>query len=266
MRLKITHTTRYDYDSPVPFGLQQLRTTPKSTRAQSVLQWQTSVEGGAKQLSFEDFHRNTTELVSFDPGTTGLVIRSEGEVEMTDTAGIVGPHQGFTPLWLFLRSTDQTRIGAGVRQIAKAAEGETDLERLHDLSARIREAVTYQVGASEPTWTAEEAITAGQGVCADHTHIFVACARHLGFPARYVSGYLMMNDRVDQDATHAWAEAHVEGLGWVGFDISNAISPDMRYVRVATGLDYPEAAPISGRHYGSAGETLSVSLEVMQQQ
>ncbi|MEL7211447.1 MAG: transglutaminase family protein [Pseudomonadota bacterium] len=266
MRLKISHTTRYDYDAPVPFGLQQLRKTPKSTRAQSVLNWQTSIEGGSKQLSFEDFHRNTTELVSFDAGTTSLVIRSEGEVQMNDTAGVVGPHQGFTPLWLFLRATPQTQIGSGVRQIARAAEGGSDLQRLHDLSARVREAVTYEVGASEPTWTAEDAIAAARGVCQDHTHVFVACARHLGFPARYVSGYLMMNDRVDQDATHAWAEAHVDGLGWVGFDVSNAISPDMRYVRVATGLDYAEAAPVSGRHYGSAGETLSVSVEVMQQQ
>ena len=66
-----------------------------------------------------------------------------------------------------------------------------------------------------------------------------ARARALEVPARYVSGYLMMDDRVDQEATHAWAEAFVEGLGWVGFDISNGISPDPRYVRVATGRDYP---------------------------
>ncbi|MEL7176407.1 MAG: transglutaminase family protein [Pseudomonadota bacterium] len=266
MRLKISHTTRYDYDAPVPFGLQQLRKTPKSTRGQSVLNWKTSVEGGSKQLSFEDYHRNTTELLSFDAGTTSLVIRSEGQVQMADTAGIVGLHQGFTPLWLFLRGTAQTQIGAGVRQIARSAEGGTDLKLLHDLSARIREAISYEINASEPTWSAEDAIAAGRGVCQDHAHVFVACARHLGFPARYVSGYLMMNDRVDQDATHAWAEVHVDDLGWVGFDVSNAISPDMRYVRVATGLDYTEAAPVSGRHYGSAGETLSVSVEVMQQQ
>jgi hypothetical protein len=78
----------------------------------------------------------------------------------------------------------------------------------------------------------------------------------MGYPARYVSGYLMMNDRVHQDASHAWAEAHVEGVGWVGFDVSNGISPDARYVRVATGLDYREAAPISGLRFGQGGEAL----------
>lgn len=86
----------------------------------------------------------------------------------------------------------------------------------------------------------------------------------MGFPARYVSGYLMMDDRIDQDATHAWAEAHISGIGWIGFDVSNCISPDERYIRVATGLDYKEAAPISGMRIGSSEETMSVSLQVQQ--
>jgi len=114
-------------------------------------------------------------------------------------------------------------------------------------------------------WTAEDALEAGHGVCQDHAHSFIACCRYMDIPARYVSGYLMMDDRIDQDATHAWAEAYVEGLGWVGFDVSNGISPDTRYVRVATGLDYAEAAPVSGTRFGSAGEALAVQVQVQQQ-
>lgn len=265
MRLKITHTTRYDFDTGVSYGLWQLRKFPKSFRAQKVLGWTTSVEGGRKELQFEDFHRNTVELLSSEPGSCAVTIRSEGEVEMTDTHGIVGPHEGFAPLWLFRRSSDQTRPGPGTRDLVKQVEGKTEIERLHALSAVIRDAVTYTSGASEPTWSAEEAVAAGEGVCQDHTHVFLTCARLMNIPARYVSGYLMMNDRISQDAMHAWAEAHVEGLGWVGFDISNAISPDMRYVRVATGLDYAEAAPVSGMRYGGDGESLTVSVEVAQQ-
>jgi transglutaminase-like putative cysteine protease len=74
----------------------------------------------------------------------------------------------------------------------------------------------------------------------------------------------MMNDRVEQDATHAWAEANIDGLGWVGFDVSNGISPDTRYVRVATGLDYSEAAPVSGTRFGDTRESLSVQVQVQQ--
>ena len=105
----------------------------------------------------------------------------------------------------------------------------------------------------------------GRGVCQDHAHIFIACARHLDYPARYVSGYLMMDDTTDQTAMHAWAEAYIEGLGWVGFDVSNGISPDARYVRVATGLDYSDASPITGMRIGGLSETLGVQIKVVQQ-
>ncbi len=107
-------------------------------------------------------------------------------------------------------------------------------------------------------------MTQGKGVCQDHAHIFIAAARLLGFPARYVSGYLMLDDRVDQVAGHAWAEAHVDGLGWVSFDPSNGISPDARYVRLALGRDYRDAAPISGIRLGMLDERLDVRITVEQ--
>src|SRR5690606_14157850 len=85
-------------------------------------------------------------------------------------------------------------------------------------------------------------------------------------PARYVSGYLMVDDRVEQEATHAWAEAWVQGLGWVGFDVSNGISPDPRYVRVATGRDYRDSAPVTGITFGAVARSMSEHPEVEQQQ
>jgi transglutaminase-like putative cysteine protease len=139
------------------------------------------------------------------------------------------------------------------------------VDRLHALCGLIREAVTYETGASEPTWSAEDAMSDGRGVCQDHAHIFIACARHLGYPARYVSGYLMMDDTTDQTAMHAWGEAYLDGIGWVGFDVSNGISPDARYVRVATGLDYSDASPITGMRIGGLSETLGVQIKVVQQ-
>lgn len=265
MKLRIKHETRYDFDAPVPFGLQQVRKTPKSFRNQSVEDWTTTVIGGTKELSFEDFHRNTVELISFEAKTTSVTLISEGLVDIEDTHGIVGRHEGPAPLWLFKRKTDRTAPGKGVRDLARSLPKSEALEQLHALSTEIRDCVTYEVGASESDWTAEDALSAGCGVCQDHAHIFIACARHLDLPARYVSGYLMMDDREIQDATHAWAEVHLDGLGWVGFDVSNGISPDNRYVRVATGLDYTQAAPVIGTRIGTAGEQLSVQLEVAQQ-
>ncbi len=268
MRLKISHTTRYSFDAPARYGLQQLRKTPKPTHGQRVLSWQTRVVGGAKELSFEDHHHNLVELIGFDVGTETLEVSSEGEVELGETHGVVGPHLGPAPLWLYLRQTVRTKAGPGVkalvREVAGAGEPE-GLDQLHALMAAVHGAVAYEVGASHPDWGAEEALAEGRGVCQDHAHVFTSAAREIGFPARYVSGYLMLEDRVEQDAMHAWAEAHVEGLGWVGFDISNAISPDTRYVRVATGLDYSDAAPVSGTRIGGAGEVLEVQIDVSQQ-
>ena len=171
------------------------------------------------------------------------------------------------PLWLFKRSTELTRAGPHVRGLAKGLRDayDDDLTLLHALSARILDAVAYEVGKTHAATTADAAIEAGHGVCQDHAHIFVAAARAMDYPARYVSGYLMMNDRVSQDASHAWAEAHIDGLGWVGFDVSNGISPDARYVRVATGLDYRDAAPVSGLRFGAGTETMDVAINVQQQ-
>ena len=122
----------------------------------------------------------------------------------------------------------------------------------------------YEIGKTNIDTTAEEALTLGAGVCQDHANIFISAARQAGLAARYVSGYLMMNDRVDQDATHAWAEVHVDDLGWVGFDVSNGVSPDARYVRIAVGRDARDAAPVTGMRLGPSSEEMIVTLQVQQ--
>ena len=136
---------------------------------------------------------------------------------------------------------------------------------LHALSDAVLEAVAYETGRTDASTSAEAALAAGHGVCQDHAHIFIGAARLLGVPARYVSGYLLMDGVIDQQAGHAWAEAHVAGLGWVGFDVSNAICPDARYVRVAAGADYHDAAPITGVTLGSGAAEMTVEVSVAQQ-
>lgn len=267
MRLRIQHRTTYTYEEPVRYGLQQLRLTPKSRIGQSVLNWRTEVAGGKHELDYDDQHMNHVMLISFSGEGHEIVVTSEGEVETADTAGVVGKHAGFAPLWYFNRPTERTRAGAGVRGLIKglSAEYDAQLDRAHALSARIVAAVPYAKGETHAATTAEEAISAGAGVCQDHSHIFIACARAMGLPARYVSGYLMMSGTDHQEASHAWAEVYIDTLGWVGFDVSNEVCPDERYVRVATGLDYAEAAPVSGLLDGGARtESLAVDIQVQQ--
>jgi len=266
MHLRIAHTTRYRYDAPVDYGLQRLRLTPRDGRSQKIASWNVSTTGASVEARYDDHFGNRVMLLNIEPGAEKLEIDVEGIVETLDTNGIVGPHPNTLPLWLFQRQTDLTLPGSGVCGLAEdlRAQDRDALGRLHALSARIMETVAYRTGTSDAKTTAEEALSNGSGVCQDQTHVFLSAARRLGYPARYVSGYLMMNDRIDQEAGHAWAEAHVDGLGWVGFDVSNGISPDDRYLRVATGLDYREAAPVSGLRFGTAGESLDVAIQVQQ--
>lgn len=267
MRLSIRHTTHYRFAEPVAHGLQRLRLTPKATQGQEIVQWSMRYQGAKLELEYDDQNFNHTTLVSVLPGTQEVVIDCEGQVDTRDKAGVIGLHAGHLPLWSFLAQTSRTRPGQKMRSLVSAvrrSDGDS-LAMLHQLSDTIRSDVRYETGSTHVHTTAEEALADGAGVCQDHSHIFIGAARALEIPARYVSGYLMMDDRIDQEATHAWAEAHVDGLGWVGFDISNGISPDMRYVRVATGRDYGEAAPITGISFGSAEESLHVALAVEQQ-
>ena len=267
MRLRISHTTRYEFANPVRHGLQRLRLTPKSTQGQTVLDWDMHLAGARLEVEYDDHNRNRTTLVSVEPGTTSIVVECRGTVATSDSLGVVGPHSGHMPMWAFLDQSAQTRPGPRIRAIMAGvyAPRLSVIDLLHRLSAKVLSQVAYVTGETNVYTTAEEAAELGMGVCQDHAHIFIGAARALGVPARYVSGYLMMNDRIEQEAGHAWAEAHVEGLGWVGFDVSNGISPDERYVRVATGRDYREAAPVTGMSYGAGDSLLQVRLAVEQQ-
>ena len=264
MDLSISHTTRYVYDQPVSYALQRLHLRPADNRMQRVKDWEITVEGGRLELGYTDHHGNLTDLLTVDTGTTELSVTAHGTVETSDTAGILGPVYGIAPLWHFRRQTKMTEPDDRLRMLARDLEGKTDVAALHRLSAEILEAVPYETGTTYVGTTAQEALEGGRGVCQDHAHIFVSAVRLAGLPARYVSGYLKLNDSEEQTASHAWAEVHLDDLGWVGFDVSNRISPDERYVRLAVGLDSRDAAPVRGMRRGAGVETLSVSVQVQQ--
>ena len=267
MHLRITHSTTYEFETPMSYGLQQLRLTPKSRPGQNVLNWTMDVTGGKIENEFTDQHANIVTLISFDAEAGAIKVNCTGDIETEDMSGVIGKQMGYVPLWLFRRSTELTRAGSNVWSLAKGMKDQysDDVTLLHALSTRILNEVAYEIGETDAATSADAAIERGKGVCQDHAHIFIAAARAMDYPARYVSGYLMMDDVAQQEASHAWAEAHVDGIGWIGFDVSNAISPDARYVRVATGLDYREAAPISGLRYGDGSETMKVDIDVQQQ-
>lgn len=265
MQLHISHHTSYTYSAPVSYALQKLRLRPVTMPLQTVSDWALTIDGGKIETQYRDHYGNHVDLVSITPGATSLSVEARGTVTTYDTAGVLGMVYTRAPLWHFQQSTIRTLPGPAIKEMSMVlTEADSTLAGLHALSAAILEAAPYQIGATSTVTTAEEALAGASGVCQDHAQIFVAAARCAGVPARYVSGYLMMDETVDQDASHAWAEAHVDGLGWVGFDVSNAMSPDGRYVRIAIGRDARDASPVEGLRMGTANETLVVSLQVQQ--
>jgi transglutaminase-like putative cysteine protease len=265
MRLTINHITEYRYDEPAQFSLQRLHLTPLTGVGQTVIDWKLTVEGAKPEVEYDDQFGNRTTLVSLDGHQDATKIIASGEIETQDLNGVIGLHQSFSPLWLFLRESPRTKAGKLTKELLRSVSGDNELGKMHALMKAIHETVEYKPGTSDTETTAEQALEAKSGVCQDHAHIFLAGARALQIPARYVSGYLMMEGKNEQAATHAWAEAHIPGLGWVGFDPANDVCPDARYVRIATGLCYRDAAPVSGMRVGTPGETLIVKVTVASQ-
>ncbi|MBH0113885.1 transglutaminase family protein [Novosphingobium sp. YJ-S2-02] len=264
MLLTVTHTTRYVFTEAVTHGLQRLRLRPKSTHGQEVLDWTMDLAGARVEAEYEDQNHNHVTLVSIEQGAEEVVVTCSGTVRTSDNNGVIGMHSGHMPLWCFLRPTALTKPGSKVRQLVSSIDvdkGDT-LAFLHALSRAVGQQVEYVPGQTDVGTTAEEALAAGKGVCQDHAHIMISAGRLVDIPMRYVGGYLKMDDREEQEAGHGWAEAHVPGLGWVGFDVSNEVCPDDRYIRVASGCDYSEAAPVTGVASGGGDSHLDVQLSV----
>jgi transglutaminase-like putative cysteine protease len=265
MLISVRHVTRYVYAEPVSYAVQSLRLMPAPFKGQRLADWQVRVTGCPKPLEFRDGFGNTVLLVTVSTPHSEMTIEAAGTVETEDCNGVVAGLPKSVPPRVFLKETPQTRPDAAIRALAQSVPVTGAIERLHALAAAVRDRVEYVEGATDAHTGAAEALGDGKGVCQDHAHIFISAARTLGIPARYVTGYLVLDDPDPASANHAWAEAHVEALGWVGFDVANGICPSDRYVRLACGLDAGYAAPIVGSRRGGAGESLDVRVAVQQQ-
>ena len=268
MLIRVSHVTTYRYGTPATSVIQTLRLTPRNHDGQFVMSWRIDVSADCRLDKHEDAFGNISHAFTADGPFDELTVSVAGEVETRDTQGVVrGSVERFPPS-LYLRETPLTQPDDAIRAFATAARreaGENDLGLLHLILARLNEEMQYDADPTHVLTTAAEAFTLKRGVCQDLTHIFIAAARSLGIPARYIGGYFRRDDGVTrQDAGHAWAEAFVEKLGWVAFDTANGVCATDAHIRVAVGLDYLGAAPVRGTRYGGAAETLAVEVLVDQ--
>lgn len=258
MHLSITHTTQYRYNQPLLYSIQQLKLTPQDGFGQRVKHWSISVNGQLYQ--YADAYGNVVHSLVVDGNSSEIEIVAKGEVE---TGLSHAESQEDLPLTIYLRDTNLTQADANVKAFSLAFGEISSVADLEKLSQSIVARVPYAKGATGVYTTASQAFEAGTGVCQDHAHIFIACCRSLHIPARYVSGYLF-TEHNDLLESHAWVDAWLDDLGWVSIDVSNQCLVNGAHVRLAVGLDYHDASPVSGIRVGGGVELMNAGVHVSQ--
>ena len=268
MRIRISHATTYVYDTPPTSVTQILHKTPRNHEGQYVCDWRIDLSQDCLLHQHEDAFGNIIHSFTAEGPFSELTVVVEGEVDTQDIHGVVRGAIELFPPSLYLRETLLTQADTAIvafAEDARAENGKDELTLMHTLLGALNREITFDTDPTHVATTAPEAFALRRGVCQDLTHIFIAAARRLGVPARYVSGHFYRTDGVTaQEAGHAWAEAHIANLGWVGFDATNGICTTDAHVRVAIGLDYLGAAPVRGTRRGGDGETLKVAVHVDQ--
>ncbi len=281
MYYSIRHLTKFLYSNDVSESMMETRMHPRSDQSQRCLTFHLSVSPRCRVFSFRDHLAN--HVHHFDiPGPHGqLVIVAESLVDMEPSAQVpsfLAP-DAWADLdalveqddyWEMLFPSEFAQPTAALDELA----GKLDVRRhddplmvLHQLNQQIYEYFDYKPKSTKVDSPIDLALANRTGVCQDFAHIMIALVRSkLRIPCRYVSGYLYhgesATDRSVNSATHAWVEALVPQLGWVGFDPTNWLVAGDRHIRTAIGRDYADVPPTHGMFRGRASSELTVAVRV----
>ena len=251
MRIRITHEITHRFAPPARMLIQNLRLTPHGFDSQYVLSWRIdlSVDSALKQT--EDAHGNVVSTFSHHGAPIErLTVTASGEIETSDAAGVVRGTVERLPAEMYLRDSPLAHVNGALRAFAadSTAGAEDPLDVLHRLMGELHRTMSFDPFQTDDPDSAAEAFALRRGRARDFAHIFIACARHLGAPARFVSGYRAADEAGGEAGAHAWAEAWAPRLGWVAFDPTACICADASAVRVAVGFDARDASFVSAAH------------------
>ncbi len=264
MKLNIKHRINYFFKGNVKTGFQKVLLRPKNNIYQKIIKWNIDVVGALKEISSIDQFNNEIDVFRLKSNVNLIEYKIEGIVKTKINNGIFKASKQDLPMWCYLNNYELTEPGSYLINFYKKNKlnSKNLIESLHDLSNKIRTQIKYKKGKTNYKTTAEESIIKGYGVCQDHTHVFLSIARQNNLPCRYVSGYLFPIKQNKNLHMHAWAEVFIKNLGWLGFDISNGISPNERYIVIAKGFDYNNVTPIKGIINGFVKEHLKSKLKI----
>jgi transglutaminase-like putative cysteine protease len=261
MRIKIEHHNRFTYDQAISEAYTELRLQPLSTGGQRCLAFSLAPEPRQEVRAYQDRYGNDVHHFDVLQPHQQLVVSAVSEVL---TPEVYQPEPGeLSPLEAFdyLAASSYAPI---VREIAGLAEAhaapDDPLATALALMTAVHGALNYEKGVTDVHTTADQALQIGSGVCQDYSHLMLSACRHLGLPARYVSGYLYNNGQTA--ASHAWVDVYVPGPGWLSLDPTHNRQQSAQYVRVAVGRDYSDVAPTRGVFKGQALEVLEVTVRL----
>jgi transglutaminase-like putative cysteine protease len=280
MFYSVRHLTRFRYPTPVSESLMELRMHPRTEGGQRCLSFRLSVEPRTRVYEYRDYLGNTVHHFDVPGQHRELKIVAEALVEIEPALELP---EGLDPsaweqldeqaaagdYWEMLMPSqfaDPTEALLGLIEPLNVRRRDDPLRFLRELNTGIYEWFEYVPKSTSVDSPIDHAIEARKGVCQDFAHIMIALVRHVRIPCRYVSGYVYRrsenHDRSPEGATHAWVEALLPGLGWVGFDPTNNLIAGERHIRTAIGRDYADVPPTKGIFKGKSESHLAVSVRV----
>jgi transglutaminase-like putative cysteine protease len=266
MRLHIEHQTTFTYDDAVRESVGEARLQPRDEAGQRMLSFRLTLNPPTPFDVIADRFGNVVHCYSVLPPHRRQVITSTSLVETGDSPLIPAPQLSLLDRHSFTSASPYVPLTGDLRDFARdAAQAETEAEPIAlALNQAIYTSCAYEPGSTDISTTAEAVLAGRRGVCQDFAHLLIALARSLGLPARYVSGYFHDPAQPPEAtlASHAWAELFLEGRGWLGLDPTHNCSTGPRYVRIAIGRDYADAAPMRGIYQGTASEKLAVRVRM----
>lgn len=259
MRIKIAHDIEFAFEQPARNVLMALKLMPRDHEGQQVLSWRIEPSVDGRLRSSHDGFGNLMHLFQAEGPMDGLALRVTGLVETIDTTGTVRSAQEKVPPPVYLRQTALTQPDEAVSDLARQAgrAAGDPLGRAHALMAMVHERLAGEPERPDQPRSAAEIARAESGSPLDQAHLFCSAARVLEIPARVISGHVAGGDARTSQGVHHWAEAHLPGLGWVGFDSARCLCPSVSHVRLAAGLEGPDVAPFRLTRSGGWGETLT---------
>jgi transglutaminase-like putative cysteine protease len=258
--LEVVHSTRLTYDQPVAETHMELRLSPRDGAGATVERFELRVEPRSPVRTHRDGFGNLVHRFNHVPAHDHVEVLARSVVATGE--GIVDPEQTELAEDLLQFRAPVLDI-PGVRALARRCAGGDAAAKLDSLTLLISREFKYRPQTTDVYSAVDEVLSRRAGVCQDFAHLFIAVARAMGVPARYVSGYIHAGaGRAGAGASHAWAEALLPGQGWAGYDPTNPVRAGQHHIRLAVGRDYQDVAPTRGTYLGTAREEMSVEVTV----